>query len=180
MRRDPVPGAKGDASATYAVTVGKPVDFLLSNIPALDKIYRVAPYASFRVRLNMKHAAVVFGLLSALTAQAQAGAFSWATSQDQMSVAMKIGSAMANANLCNFEVDTDGMATVIRDRIAGTGKLTPEMASGLVFSVVGTGSVQAQTLGLANMNKRQLAKHCADIISAFGPNGSSLAGLLKP
>lgn len=110
---------------------------------------------------------------------ANAGSLDWAD-REQAGVVSKLGSAFANANLCNFEVDTDGTAQIIKSKIAPAGKLTPEMASALMFSVVGIGAMQAELLGTARMNKKQLAKHCAGIIDSFGPNGSSLAGVLKP
>ncbi len=96
-----------------------------------------------------------------------------------MGVVSQLGSAFANAKVCNFEVDTDGTAQIIKSKIAPTGKLTPEMASALMFSVVGIGGMQAKLLGVGRMNKKQLAKHCADIIGAFGPNGTSLAWRAK-
>lgn len=110
---------------------------------------------------------------------ASASSLDWAD-HDQREVAMKLGSALANANVCNFEVDTDGTAQIIKTKIAPTGKLTPEMASGLMFTVVGVGAMQAEVLNIGKMNKKQLANHCASIIGSFGPNGTSLAGVLKP
>jgi hypothetical protein len=127
----------------------------------------------------MKRVVTVLALTVGLAHPAGAGSLDWAD-REQMSVVSKLGSAFANANVCNFEVDTDGTATIIRTKIAPTGKLTPEMASALMFSVVGIGAMQGEMLGLGQMNKKQLAKHCAEIISYFGPNGTSLTGVLKP
>ncbi|MCJ2133349.1 hypothetical protein MKK69_04610 [Methylobacterium sp. J-026] len=123
--------------------------------------------------------ALVTACLFIVPAASHAGSFDWAD-QDQMSVVTKLGSAYASANVCNFEIDTDGTAKIIKDKIAPAGKLTPEMASSLMFSVVGIGAMQAQLLGIGQMNKRQLAGHCAKMLSYFGPSGSSLSGILKP
>lgn len=103
----------------------------------------------------------------------------WKT-EDQASVASQLGSALANANWCNFGVDTPRVAAVINERLAPTGKLTPEMASELMFQVVGVQALQGELLQIGKMNKRELAKHCASIIGYFGPGGSTLPGLLKP
>lgn len=125
----------------------------------------------------MRSGIVIF--LVGLTLPAQAGSFDWAD-KGQMEVTMKLGSALASANACNFEVNTEGMAQIIRTRIAPTGKLTPEMASSLMFSVVGVGAMQGELLSVGKMNKAQLVKHCVSIISYFGPSGTSLSGVLKP
>jgi hypothetical protein len=73
-----------------------------------------------------------------------------------------------------------GTAQTIRTKIVPIGKLTPEMVSALMFSVVGIGAMQAEALGLGHMNKKQLAKHCSVIISYFGTNGTSLAAIIEP
>lgn len=108
-----------------------------------------------------------------------ARAASWDT-PEQMSVAMQIGSALSGAAFCNAEVDTDGLAAAIKDRIAPTGKLTPEMTASLMFYVVATQGGQIAISGVGRMNKRQLAEHCARVLASFGPNGSQVRGLLKP
>lgn len=108
-----------------------------------------------------------------------AAAGAWQT-QQQASAASQIGSALASANWCNFGVDTSRITAVIEDRIAPVGKLTPQMASELMFTVVGAQAIQSQMLGVDKMNKRDLAKHCSEVISYFGPGGTAIPGLLKP
>lgn len=99
---------------------------------------------------------------------------------DQMSVATQLATAIGSTGFCNFGVNTDGLAAAIKDRIAPTGKLTPEMASHLMFYVVATQGLQVALSGVSRMNKRQLAQHCAQLLSTYGPNGSQVKGLVTP
>lgn len=102
----------------------------------------------------------------------------WAT-HDQLSVASQLGSAYANAMACNQDIDIERTAAIIREKIAP--QLTPQMTASLMFMVVGVQALQAQVLGTGQMKKKELAAHCASMLSAFGPNGTQLKGVVfKP